>query len=145
MTTCHSLFMGLPCKSKTLISSAGTLRCRRGEDVPVQGGVPRGVHIVHVGEVGRRQLGDHRRGLHRCHHGHDHAKKACVKGDSEGMPVGSSWNLEHHIVQRSNRPKCQARLHDGPKVCCHTGGGWRPDEIDDLAACVTTKDLGRMP
>ena len=121
----------------------------RGEDVPMQRGVPCGVHVVHVGEVGRRQLGGHRRALHQGDHRQHHAEEGTRQGRLE-----KECRLGRHGIFHIK--SCNARKTDqsmpgfgcmaGPSLVLLTcGGGRRPDEIDDLAACATTKDCGTRP
>ena len=76
-----------------------------GKDVPMQRGVPRGIHVVHVGEVGRRQLGGHRRALRQGHPRQQHAREDTNQGGRR-----SERRLGRHEILHIN--SCNARKTD---------------------------------
>ena len=96
-----------------------------GEDVPMQRGVPRGVHVVHVGEVGRRQLGGHRRALHQG----DHRQQPCRErhasrkagGRNAGWVVMESCTSNLATLERQTKV-CQGSVAWQAQVLCCSHG-----------------------
>ena len=105
----------------------------------------RGVHVVHVGELGGGNWAATSVLCIRVTIANASQKKARVKG-LEKEWLGRHGSCTSNLATLERQTKYARFGYGGPSLVLLTcGGGRRPDEIDDLAACATTKDCGMMP